>query len=267
MEQEIFTYQSLLAYTVLLRNLSPQEQQSIRTYRSYGNSAELAWHHLKCLYQANDSVTQSRLMQQLTTIQMKTGEKAMQYMSRCQTLRDRLLRCGGTITEESFVTLVLAGLGPEWRTTRSLLRAHGRISEMHLCAELHAEQQEMDLFEERQPRKQQQLVFYTQRRNDNNYNRRSKQDQRDNRGLTIVPPFCHNCQTSGHSKVNCNRPRVYRAADPQVASTQASPSRRSSTSAQQTPNIINCMVHIDNCAPVTASGTPTPYLQQREHEH
>ncbi|CAI5958269.1 unnamed protein product [Closterium sp. NIES-65] len=84
----------MMAYTILLRNITPTQQQNIRPYRGYGNSAELAYNHLKNLYQATDSVNQSRLMAQLTTIEMKPGEKGMEYISRCRELRDRLLRCG-----------------------------------------------------------------------------------------------------------------------------------------------------------------------------
>ncbi|CAI7809606.1 unnamed protein product [Closterium sp. NIES-54] len=76
-EKQQYTYQSMMAYTILLRNITPTQQQNIRSYRGYANSAELAYNHLKNLYQATDSVNQSRLMAQLTTIEMKPGEKGM----------------------------------------------------------------------------------------------------------------------------------------------------------------------------------------------
>ncbi|CAI7895229.1 unnamed protein product [Closterium sp. NIES-54] len=133
-EKQQYTYQSIMAYTILLRNITPTQQQNIRSYRGYGNSAELAYNHLKNLYQATDSVNQSRLMAQLTTIEMKPGEKGMAYISRCRKLRDKLLRCGGSISEDAFVTVVIGGLGPHWRSTRAILRAHGKISEAALCA-------------------------------------------------------------------------------------------------------------------------------------
>ncbi|CAI7758717.1 unnamed protein product [Closterium sp. NIES-53] len=76
-EKQQYTYQSMMAYTILLRNITPTQQQNIRSYRGYDNSAELAYNHLKNLYQATDSVNQSRLMAQLTTIEMKPGEKGM----------------------------------------------------------------------------------------------------------------------------------------------------------------------------------------------
>ncbi|CAI7860436.1 unnamed protein product, partial [Closterium sp. NIES-54] len=107
-DKQQYTYQSMMAYTVLLRNITPNQQQNIRSYRGYGNSAELAYNHLKSLYQATDSVNQSRLMAQLTTVEMKPGEKGMTYISRCRELRDKLLRCGGSISEEAFVTVVIA---------------------------------------------------------------------------------------------------------------------------------------------------------------
>ncbi|CAI7913001.1 unnamed protein product [Closterium sp. NIES-54] len=166
------TDQSLMAYTTLLRKLTPNEQQNIRSYQGYGNSAELAYDHLKSLYQATDSANQSRLMAQLTTMEMKPGEKGMAYISRCRGLRDRILQCGGAISEEAFVTVIIASLGPHWRSTRALLRAHGKISEAALCAEIHAEQQDMDLQEERHKKKASapEFVFYTQRRYNNNNN-------------------------------------------------------------------------------------------------
>ncbi|CAI7902311.1 unnamed protein product [Closterium sp. NIES-54] len=54
-EKQQYTYQSMMAYTILLRNITPTQQQNIRSYRGYGNSAELAYNHLKSLYQATDS--------------------------------------------------------------------------------------------------------------------------------------------------------------------------------------------------------------------
>ncbi|CAI7875773.1 unnamed protein product [Closterium sp. NIES-54] len=152
-EKQQYTYQSMMAYTILLRNITPTQQQNIRSYRGYGNSAELTYNHLKSLYQATDSVSQSRLMAQLTTVEMKLGEKGMAYISRCRELRDKLLRCGGSISEDAFVTVIIGGLGPQWRATKAILRAHGRISEAALCAEIHAEQQDMDLQEERHKKK------------------------------------------------------------------------------------------------------------------
>ncbi|CAI7861677.1 unnamed protein product [Closterium sp. NIES-53] len=77
----------------------------------------------------------------------------MAYISRCRELRDKLLRCGGSISEDAFITLIIGGLGPQWRSTRAILRAHGKISEAALCAKIHAEQQDMDLQEERHKKK------------------------------------------------------------------------------------------------------------------
>ncbi|CAI7844533.1 unnamed protein product [Closterium sp. NIES-54] len=61
-DKQQYTYQSMMAYTILLRNITPNQQQNIRSYRGYGNSAELAYNNLKNLYQAIDTVNQSRLM-------------------------------------------------------------------------------------------------------------------------------------------------------------------------------------------------------------
>ncbi|CAI7758841.1 unnamed protein product, partial [Closterium sp. NIES-54] len=187
-DKQQYTYQSMMAYTVLLRNITPNQQQNIRSYRGYGNSAELAYSHLKSLYQATDSVNQSRLMAQLTTVEMKPGEKGMTYISRCRELRDKLFQCGGSISEEAFVTVVIAGLGSHWRSTRAILRAHGKISEAALCAEIHAEQQDMDLQEERHKKKTSvpEFAFHTQRRHNNNNKRHQPK---------TVPPFCHLCKT------------------------------------------------------------------------
>ncbi|CAI7748928.1 unnamed protein product [Closterium sp. NIES-54] len=38
-EKQQYTYQSMMAYTILLRNITSTQQQNIRTYRGYGNSA------------------------------------------------------------------------------------------------------------------------------------------------------------------------------------------------------------------------------------
>ncbi|CAI7839069.1 unnamed protein product [Closterium sp. NIES-54] len=48
-ERQQYTYKSMMAYTILLRNITPTQQQNIRSYRGYGNSAELAYNHLKNL--------------------------------------------------------------------------------------------------------------------------------------------------------------------------------------------------------------------------
>ncbi|CAI7853838.1 unnamed protein product [Closterium sp. NIES-54] len=58
-EKQQYTYQSMMAYTILLRNITPTQQHNIRSYQGYGNSAELAYNHLKSLYQATDSVSQN----------------------------------------------------------------------------------------------------------------------------------------------------------------------------------------------------------------
>ncbi|CAI7834405.1 unnamed protein product [Closterium sp. NIES-53] len=126
----------------------------------------------------------------------------MAYISRCRGLRDRLLRCGGSISEEAFVTVIIAGLGPHWRSTRAHLRAHGKISEVTLCAEIHAEQQDMYLHEERHKKKAlaPEFAFHTQRRYNNNNNRHNNRQVQQ-----YVPPFCHLCKT---------RPVAVSLADP-----------------------------------------------------
>ncbi|CAI7890925.1 unnamed protein product [Closterium sp. NIES-53] len=221
-DKQQYTYQSMMAYTILLRNITPNQQQNIRSYQGYGNSAELSYNHLKNLYQATDSVNQSRLMAQLTTVEMKPGEKGMAYISRCRELRDKLLRCGGSISEDAFVTFIIGGLGPQWRSIRAILRAHGKISEAALCAEIHAEQQDMDLQEERHRKKASvpEFAFHTQRRYNNNNRHQPKS----------VPPFCHLCKMSGHPRSHCpNRQqsaptqRQLRPSSSQVTSTQVNP--------------------------------------------
>ncbi|CAI7845982.1 unnamed protein product [Closterium sp. NIES-54] len=246
-DKQQYTYHSMMAYTILLRNITPNQQQNIRSYRGYGNSAELAYNHPKNLYQATDSVNQSRLMAQLTTVEIKPGEKGMAYISRCRELRDKVIRCGGSISEDAFATVIIGGLGPQWRSTRAILRAHGKRSEATLCAEIHAEQQEMDLQEERHKRKASvpEFAFHTQRRyNNNNYRHQPKP----------VPPLCHLCKTSGHPRTHCPN-RLLRPSSSQVASTQANLTSRvqaSTTStgqpAQGTRNIVSCMARLaDSC--------------------
>ncbi|CAI7856220.1 unnamed protein product [Closterium sp. NIES-54] len=192
-DKQQYTYQSMMAYTILLRNITPNQQQNIRSYRGYSNSAELAYNHLKNLYQATDRVNQSQLMAQLTTVEMKQGEKGMAYISRCRELRDKLFRCGGSISEDAFVTIIIGGLGPQWRSTHAILQANGKISEAALYAEIHAEQQDMDLQEERHKKNASvpEFAFHTQRRYNNNNHRQNKYQ-----GQQPVPPFCHLCKTT-----------------------------------------------------------------------
>ncbi|CAI7823508.1 unnamed protein product [Closterium sp. NIES-53] len=132
----------------------------------------------------------------------------MAYISRCRGLRDRLLRCGGAISEEAFVTVIIAGLGPHWHSTRALLRAHGKISEAALCAEIHAEQQDMDLYEERHKKKASapEFEFHTQRRYNNNNNRQNNRQVQQ-----YVPPFCHLCETSRHPHTHTHTARINRS--------------------------------------------------------
>ncbi|CAI7833370.1 unnamed protein product [Closterium sp. NIES-54] len=134
-EKQQYTYQSMMAYTILLRNITPTQQQNIRSYRGYGNSAELAYNHLKSLYQATDSVSQSRLMAQLTTVEMKPGEKGMAYISRCRELRDKLLRCGGSISEDAFVTVIIGEKFTNMRSRR--LNGIGAILEYKTTTQPH----------------------------------------------------------------------------------------------------------------------------------
>ncbi|CAI7769080.1 unnamed protein product [Closterium sp. NIES-54] len=56
-DKQQYTYQSMMTYTILLRNVTPNQQQNILSYRGYGNSAELAYNHLKNL---KDNIDSSR---------------------------------------------------------------------------------------------------------------------------------------------------------------------------------------------------------------
>ncbi|CAI7908233.1 unnamed protein product [Closterium sp. NIES-53] len=112
----------------------------------------------------------------------------MAYISRCRGLRDRLLRCGGSIPEEAFVTVVITGLGPHRCSIRAILRAHRKISEEALCAEIHAEQQDMDLLEEQHKKRASapEFTFHTQRRYNNN-NRQNKHQAQQDHFLSLDP--------------------------------------------------------------------------------
>ncbi|CAI7795770.1 unnamed protein product, partial [Closterium sp. NIES-54] len=55
---------------------------------------------------------------------MQPGEKGMAYISRCRSLRDRLLRCGGTISEEAFVTVVIIACCTAMASLRVLVFDH-----------------------------------------------------------------------------------------------------------------------------------------------
>ncbi|CAI7835439.1 unnamed protein product [Closterium sp. NIES-54] len=55
-DKQQYTYQSMMAYTILLRNITPNQQQNIRSYRGYGNSAELTYNHLKNLTSRRESL-------------------------------------------------------------------------------------------------------------------------------------------------------------------------------------------------------------------
>ncbi|CAI7749164.1 unnamed protein product [Closterium sp. NIES-54] len=75
-EKNQYYHESLIAYTTLLRNLSPDEQLGIRFYKSEWAPAYASWEHLRNSYMATDPVTMSRLLSQLTSVKMHQGEKA-----------------------------------------------------------------------------------------------------------------------------------------------------------------------------------------------
>ncbi|CAI7894734.1 unnamed protein product [Closterium sp. NIES-53] len=135
-EKNQYYHESLLAYTSLLRNLSPAEQLRIRSYKSEWAPAHASWEHLRNSYMATDPVTMSCLISQLTSVKMQQGEKAGLYINRCRNLHDHIKKCGGTVPDDMFVSMVLSGLGLDWRQCQSLLRARATISESALCATL-----------------------------------------------------------------------------------------------------------------------------------
>ncbi|CAI7890097.1 unnamed protein product [Closterium sp. NIES-54] len=106
--------ESLMAYSVLLRNMTPAEQLGIRSYKESAAPALEAWKHLVEVYQPKDSVTASRLLQQLMETKMGHGEKANTYINRCRNVPDQITKHGSATSEEIFVDIVLQGLGLEW---------------------------------------------------------------------------------------------------------------------------------------------------------
>ncbi|CAI7740861.1 unnamed protein product [Closterium sp. NIES-54] len=152
--------ESLMAYGVLLRNMSLTEQLSIRSYKTSPAPALNAWRHLNGAYQPKDSVSSSRLLQQLLETKMAPGEKANSYLNRCRSLRDQIAKLGSTISEEIFMNIVLQGLGPEWRLCKVLLQQQRVISEAALYAALLIEQRDMDQQQPAPHRDKEHLAFY-----------------------------------------------------------------------------------------------------------
>ncbi|CAI7880971.1 unnamed protein product, partial [Closterium sp. NIES-54] len=136
--------ESLMAYGVLLRNMSLAEQLSIRSNKTTSAPALGTWRHLNGVYQLKDSVSSSRLLQQLLETKMAPREKANSYINRCRSLRDQIAKLGSTISEEILENIVIQGLSPKWRPSKALLRQQGVISEAALCAALLVEQRDMD---------------------------------------------------------------------------------------------------------------------------
>ncbi|CAI7835062.1 unnamed protein product, partial [Closterium sp. NIES-53] len=108
-----YYHESLLAYTTLLRSLSPFEQLGIRSYKSEWAPAYASWEHLRNSYMATDPVTMSRLLSQLASVKMQQGEKVRPYINRCRNLRDHIKKCGGTVPDYMFVSMVPSDLGPD----------------------------------------------------------------------------------------------------------------------------------------------------------
>ncbi|CAI7777967.1 unnamed protein product [Closterium sp. NIES-54] len=115
---------------------------------------------------------------------MFPGEKAGPYINRCKNLRDEFRKSGGNFPDGMFVTIILAGLSPEWRQCKSLLRTQGTLSETALCSTLLSEQKEIDLYNKRGNKKEK-IAFYAQ-----------------------APPdkkrlFCKYCKKTGHIIQDC----------------------------------------------------------------
>ncbi|CAI7811839.1 unnamed protein product [Closterium sp. NIES-53] len=204
-EKNRYYHESLLAYTTLLRNLSPSEQLGICPYKSEWAPAYASWEHLRNSYMATNPVAMSLLLSQLTSVKMQQGEKAGPYIKRCHNLRDHIKKCGGTVPDDMFVSMVLSGLGPDWCQCQSLLRAQATISESALCATLLSEQKEIDLYNEKN-NKWEKLVFFTGA---------TEGEQHGKKGT-----FCKYCKKPGHTIDRCYKRK---AAD----------ERRNNSSSQQ----------------------------------
>ncbi|CAI7798042.1 unnamed protein product [Closterium sp. NIES-53] len=243
-EKTQYYNESLLAFTVLIRNLSPEEQLSIRPFKNEWAPAQQSWEHLRTCHMATDSVTLSRLLNQLNNVKMFPGEKAGPYINRCRNLRDQFRKSGGNFPDDMFVTIILAGLSPEWRQCKSLLRTQGTLSETALCSTLLFEQKEIDMYNERGNKKEK-IAFYAR-----------------------APPnkkriFCKYCKKTGHMiqdcwKLNGNNNNQKGAAahqqggaaarnqsvsPPADASTSQAPARlTANTSDKGKSKVLNCMV-------------------------
>ncbi|CAI7917965.1 unnamed protein product [Closterium sp. NIES-54] len=166
------------------------------------------------------------------------------YINRCRNLRDQFRKSGGNFPDDMFVTIILAGLSPEWRQCKSLLRTQGTLNETALCSTLLSEQKENDLYNERGNKKEK-IAFYAQ-----------------------APPdkkrlFCKYCKKTGHMiqdcwKLNGNNnnqkgaaahqqggaaARNQTVALPAVASTSQAPARlTANTSDKGKSKVLTCMV-------------------------
>ncbi|CAI5485134.1 unnamed protein product [Closterium sp. Yama58-4] len=178
------------------RQFSPpyQEQLNIRSYKTSAAPALNAWRHLTGVYQPKDSVSSRRLLQELLETKMIAGEKVNNYLNRCRSLHDQIVKLGSTISEEIFVNIVLQGLGPEWRPCKALLRQQGVISEAALCAALLVEQRDMDQQRPAPRRERERLAFYAD----------NTEEQKPRR------LYCKICRNFGHLADRCknrSRPR------------------------------------------------------------
>ncbi|CAI7800860.1 unnamed protein product, partial [Closterium sp. NIES-53] len=175
---------------------------------------------------------------------MFPGEKAGPYINRCKNLGDEFRKSGGNFPDDMFVTIILAGLSPEWRQCKSLLRTQGTLSETALCSTLLSEQKEIDLYNKRGNKKEK-IAFYAQ-----------------------APPdkkrlFCKYCKKTGHIiqdrwKLNGNNnnqkvaaahqqggaaARNQTVSPPAVASTSQAPARlTANTSDKGKSKVLTCMV-------------------------
>ncbi|CAI7905742.1 unnamed protein product [Closterium sp. NIES-53] len=129
-------------------------------YPSEWAPAHASSEHLRNSCMATNPVTMSRLLSQLISDKMQQGEKPGPYINRCRNLRDHIKKCDGTVPDDMFVSMVLSGLGHDWRKCQLLLRARATISESALCATLLSEQKEIDVYNEKN-NKREILVFFT----------------------------------------------------------------------------------------------------------
>jgi transposase InsO family protein len=154
-DQEDYRKMSKMAYSYLVAFLDERLYQGLRAFVDKDESARLAWEYLKTEYEANDTLTQIDLAQQLGNLQLGTHERNEEYLSKADGIRDDMVAVGLPVLQRHFILQLVNGLphdDPRWSVFRSTCQLNENLTEKALRHMFTNEQKEWDLRKAREKR-------------------------------------------------------------------------------------------------------------------